>query len=539
MIAIYKFFNKMSENTVRFPSQIIEKSSDNKPVVPEQRIKAVVEREDRKIDEAKNSILDNRDAVLEMEEGNKEITSQKNEQEANYRQEKKHTNLSEIQRQTKENQFFGLGKLFGKKEREVQRAEDEQKMAEIRSKLEQVTEADKQNQQDLQETNEAISQNEKKAKHAEELVRANKLGGPMRTSEGMREALQKQDSVKFYREVNYPIENTDYLIPQPIIEQLTPKIQTLVLNAGTYDSDSSVHFDLIRVQKIEEKVTKNKKILEEGSVNQVITQELSEDQKSLELEKTKLQLKVNSEVRKAIIGITPFYEKIIKLTDQEQIPLSQHLLTQMITRGMQISSVEGWEFAEKVLGRRVDRGMAFMSRGDSELEKFFSRYKNIQGRNRLPYVLAFGAGALIDNHYYKQDSVHQSLRNLLAETLPVPRTESVIENNQWVTKTTEPQEKGYGHVLKLSERRGYGKTLKDLIETTDDPGWYEAVKEANQIVSNIYKVMLEKGPYVVDKVGDKYSRPLQEMTKKFVGNSGLYVDPKNLFSEPILNQSRY
>ncbi len=479
MIVIYKFFKKMSENTVRFPSQIIEKSSDNKPVVPEQRVRAVVEREDRKINEAKNSILDNRDAVLKMEEKNQEITNQKNEQEANYRQEKKHTNLSEIQRQTKENQFFGLGKLFGKKEREVQRAEDEQKMAEIRSKLEQVTEADKQNQQDLQETNEAISQNEKKAKHAEELVRANELGGPMRTSEGMREALQKQDSVKFYQEAGYPIENADYLLPMPIINKLIDELQKPELSREIDSVDS-----YFRIKKT---VAERKERIESETATQHDIDSFPEDKSWLE----KTKESVRNEAIQMVVKMTPFYEEIVKLVDKEKIPLSQNLIVNAMLEGLKITRGISGEYALEAVNFTKQRKGEYISGGDvgysevgaSQLDKFFSYRKNIQGRNRLPYVLAYGAGALCNKNVMHQ-ALH--LRNWLAETIPTPKTEQVRKNGEWVTEQSEPISRGFGHIM-LEEPISRGWQI-----TTKDKGWYEAVKEANEICREISQSLRQK-----------------------------------------------
>jgi len=578
----------MDEITNQYPpSQIKATSAEGRSVIPQARVDSVITREQDRAETAEKTakavglFMPSVQAKVEDKKENRGQAESNLMDQAH--EESEHIKNSMEQ----EKSFLGLGKFFGSKERKEQEQQDEAEMEELKQKLRQ---ADKELNIANNELTLVTNRQEeltKEAKHASSVKQANESGGPMEASKRMTESLKSQDVVKYYSEVNYPIENTDYLIPQPIIEQLTPKIQELILNRGTNDSSSPVHYSMIRVQGIEERITKNKKILKEGTADQEIkiriealqrnlwwensqssknyetinkireeiaknegilktetatqeiNEELSEDQKSLELEKTKLQLKINSEVKKAIVGITPFYEEIIKLTDQEQIPLSQHLFTQMIARGMQISSVGGGEFAEKVLGRGVNLGTALNSRGDSELEKFFSKYRNIQDRNRLPYVLAFGAGVLIDDRYYKGSSVHESLRNWLAETLPVQGTESVRENNQWVTKTTEPQEKGFGYVLKLSERMGYGKSLKDLIENTDDPGWYEAIKEANQIVSNIYKVMREKESSIVSKVEDRYTYPLQEMKEKFIGHSKLSVDPDNLFSEPILNQSRY
>ena len=569
------------------PASITSVSSEGKPVIPPERVEAVIKREQDKAKLAENKATEVGSLIPPIQERVKEAQSSSLQAEAKLMDQahKESEHIKDTMKQEKS--FLGLGKFFGRQERQQLAEQDEAKMEELRRQLRSTRQEAEIAQNNLQKTESSQNELLRSAKHATEVKQANESGGPMEASSKMTESLKSQDVVKYYSEVNYPIENTDYLIPQPIIEQLTPKIQELILNRGTNDSSSPVHYSMIRVQGIEERITKNKKILKEGTADQEIkiriealqrnlwwensqssknyetinkireeiaknegilktetatqeiNEELSEDQKSLELEKTKLQLKINSEVKKAIVGITPFYEEIIKLTDQEQIPLSQHLFTQMIARGMQISSVGGGEFAEKVLGRGVNLGTALNSRGDSELEKFFSKYRNIQDRNRLPYVLAFGAGVLIDDRYYKGSSVHESLRNWLAETLPVQGRESVRENNQWVTKTTEPQEKGFGYVLKLSERMGYGKSLKDLIENTDDPGWYEAIKEANQIVSNIYKVMREKESSIVSKVEDRYTYPLQEMKEKFIGHSKLSVDPDNLFSEPILNQSRY
>lgn len=206
------------------------------------------------------------------------------------------------------------------------------------------------------------------------------------------------------------------------------------------------------------------------------------------------RIKGNQQIEKKIVDITPLYEEIIKLSDEKGIPVSQNLIARAVTEGLHITdhlrSSEVWNFVSDKLGSRAtSSNIGYYEIGAANLEKFFAQRKNIQGENRLPYVIAYAAGALVNE---APRHMIQHLRNWIAETIPVAQTETVRENGQWVQKPKEPAPLGYGYFINHNpyDLEKFG---------TRDKGVVEAIIKANETALKIFDTLREKRRFDMEK----------------------------------------
>jgi hypothetical protein len=271
-----------------------------------------------------------------------------------------------------------------------------------------------------------ISRHEEGKKPPEERV------VPITTSPEMRQALDRQreisDSIKFYAEYNYSDE-PKYLMPVSLIGQLKQSIK----ESGRY-------------------INVPDKIIE-----------------------------------KTIVEITPLYKEIIKLADEKKIPVNLNLINKAFTEGINITYSIGSssvaDFISEKLGKRAGwLDTSYYAMGAANLDRFFEKRKNIQGENRLPYVIAYATGVLVNKAPYRTAEL---LRDWIAETVPVPRKEIVYEKGQFVEKDLGSLPLGYGFFIKRQD---------DLKETRDE-GVIEAMKVAREIVVNIDLTYKEKQLY--------------------------------------------
>jgi hypothetical protein len=334
----------------------------------------------------------------------------------------------------------------------------------------------------------------------------------MRTSEGMREALQKQDSIKMYNEFNYPIEDASHIFPYNMVKQLVGEMEKME------DSFTTVK----DFRKLQEKIQESQLSAVEGENTNIDKNQFEKDIKSLS-EQKKL---VDQEVRAAIVGMTPFYEEIIKIADEEDLQISQKLLTKMILEGMKADDAfEAQGFTRKTLGvSNPDNLELYLAKGEAQLEMFFNKYDYIRGPEMLPYIIAYGAGKLHSSDSISRN-ISESLRNWLAESIPVPDIDRIWENGEWVTKETKPTERGFGYVLKAfgEFRNGRNRDKAFDVRDSQDKGWVTALDKADGIVNNIINNMKrkEKDSNVMYQTFDKGKEktinkyPLREVAERF------------------------
>jgi hypothetical protein len=109
------------------------------------------------------------------------------------------------------------------------------------------------------------------------------------------------------------------------------------------------------------------------------------------------------------------------------------------------------------------------------MEKFFSHRKNIVGEARLPYVIAYAAGELVNN---APAHVVLDLRNLISEAIPVEHSSG------------ETSPLGFGYSIS-------NNTFREI--TTSDKGVVDAFTQANKIASNIFDTLREKRRFDMER----------------------------------------
>jgi hypothetical protein len=392
--------------------------------------------------------------------------------------------------QAQESKFGGLGGIFGKKDRE----EAEQTAVTNVGAAEAA----------LNQNSEDILANLKQVEHAGEEISANKLGGPLEASSKMTEALKQQDVIKVYAEFGYPVENAK-LPTKELFDNLRNFVYELKFKPGIEENQKSFEGDKTYLAE-------NREYLEKNGYAKGYEDRIKQWTENLP-KRTRDAEMASAEV---VLNVTPFIEVATEICDKENIPLSERLLETAIKEGMQITQgVEGkylqeaWNFVkEKKNGSVTSNDVAYYAIGASQLDKFFKYRPNIEGRNRLPYVIAYAAGALANG---VPSSMPHHLRNWLSETIPGPGGDGVREGGKWVVKQTEPHARGYGYFLSDGRERNQFNEGQ-----TYEQGWVDIVTEANEIALKIY-----------DKLGEKRRFNAQNNYK-----SSMYGRPQ--FGVPVL-----
>jgi hypothetical protein len=366
---------------------------------------------------------------------------------------------------SQESKLGGLGALFGKKGRE----EAEQ------SAVANITTAESTLNENLEYQNEVVGQVE----HAEEEIAANKLGGPTEISSKMTEALKQQDVTKAYAEFGYPTENAK-LPTKELFDNLRDFVYQLKFKPGIEENQKA-----FEGQKTY--LAENREYLEKNGYAKGYEDRIKQWTENLP-KRTRDAEMASAEV---VLNMTPFIEITTEICDKENIPLSQRLMETAIKEGMQITQgvegkylMEAWNFVREKKGSVTSNDVGYYAIGASQLDKFFKNRPNIEGRNRLPYVIAYAAGALANG---APANMPDHLRNWLSETIPGPGAESIREGGKWVVKQTEPHARGYGYFLSDGRERNQfdeGQTYEQ--------GWVDIVTEANEIALKVYDKLGER-----------------------------------------------
>jgi len=153
--------------------------------------------------------------------------------------------------------------------------------------------------------------------------------------------------------------------------------------------------------------------------------------------------------------------------------MSENLIIAAFTEGLnitkEVSSKDTWNFVREKQGGAVSAmDVGYYQTAAASMEKFFSRRKNIVGEARLPYIIAYAAGELVNN---APAHVVLDLRNLISEAIPVEHSSG------------EKSPLGFGYSIEHN-------TFREM--TTNDPGVVDAFTQANKISSNIFDTLREK-----------------------------------------------
>ena len=426
--------------------------------------------------------------------------------------------LQEIQKQQQEKSFLSkaLSKLTG--EAGTAQAEEKNLLAEI-ARLKEVEQ--KQAESVVEQKEQAKQEGEfsetkiKAATHSEVVADANKLNVtqeeagkkpweervvPIQTSPELTQTLNKQDelskTLKFYSEHKYSAEQPQYLLTSEIREELK---DGFLKQRGILGYQQTIFI----ITKATE--AKRTELNEYSKLTNPDPERLKKLKNTL-IEQEDYLIKetgrVNNKIENKIVEITPVYEEIVKLTDEENIPVSQHLVTRAIIEGFSITADQnmnrGEELVKEKKGYYSSSDTGYYAIGAANLKEFFERRKNIPEKNRLPYIIAYAAGALANGAPAR---MVDHLRLWIAENTPVAQTERVRENGEWVDKISDPTVLGFGYFI--------GKSLYDYQERgTRNKALVETITKGNNIAMRVYDGLEAKYQYdMVNHFGGGYGRP--------------------------------
>ena len=183
----------------------------------------------------------------------------------------------------------------------------------------------------------------------------------------------------------------------------------------------------------------------------------------------------DKKINEVLIGITPLYEQIVRLSESKGVQMNEQLIIKAFTEGLNITKNIGkrstWDFVKEKKGREIGSSdVGYYDVSAATMEEFFSNRKNIVGEARLPYILSYAAGELVNN---APAHVVLDLRNLISEAIPV-------EHN-----SGEKSPLGFGYSIK-------NNTFNLEGSSTYDKGVVEAFTKANEITLNVFDTLKEK-----------------------------------------------
>ena len=403
--------------------------------------------------------------------------------------ETKEQETAELQR--KEDEITGIRRTLrilkgGGKRVEEEKADREYEISNIKKSIDSKQKAIKNLEEDVQKT-------QKKAKHAETVAEANKRNisketegkkpWPERvvtqeTSPKMRSALERQDDlstkginekISFYKEHGYEAENPTYLFSKRVVTELT---------------DEHVEIEKGRVldgfiKDLEDDENKVRQLEKKDPYNQLTKAKERAEETKTRIESYRKRCQKDAEA--IIVGITPFYEQLMKYAEENEISLSENTLLKLIKGGMNIQSHSGYEFMK----RHGGTSESWYEKGGSYLSNFFKEHR-IPEKDRVPYIMAFAAGVSSQEGIILQAS---TFRYWLIESFPVDQVDSVWDTSErnWI-KVERPQTPlGFGHYCSRgNSEKAWGRQYVDESEAG-------AIEQANSIVLDTYDAMISRG----------------------------------------------
>lgn len=190
----------------------------------------------------------------------------------------------------------------------------------------------------------------------------------------------------------------------------------------------------------------------------------------------------DKKINKVLIGITPLYEQIVKTSESKGVEMNEQLIIKAFTEGLNITKNidkrSTWEFVKEKKGREIGSSdVGYYAASAATMQEFFNARKNIVGEARLPYILAYAAGELVNN---APAHVVLDLRNLISEAIPV-------EHN-----TGEKSPLGFGYSLT-------NNTFNLEGSSTYDKGVVDAFTQANEITLSVFDTLREKRRFDMER----------------------------------------
>lgn len=264
----------------------------------------------------------------------------------------------------------------------------------------------------------------------QELVEANRRGGPMAVSIEMTNALNRQDQireqVRFYKERGYDI-TANKMLPLEVYTGLRALI------------GKDYHHQ-------------------------------------------------EADIEGLIVMMTAANEVALGYADSNGLRIEQQRLTDAYDLGQRITDgVTGsdtrmtYDLVRRKQGREQisTNDAGYYAVGAAQLENFFNRNQIPEGEERVPYVVAYTAGALANGAAQLLGPI---LRDWLADTLPSERTEMVRKEGEWVEESQPAKPRGLGSFI--TPKDAYSSWDLQRKGTTDR-GLADVMKKAGDIVRSI------------------------------------------------------
>lgn len=202
-----------------------------------------------------------------------------------------------------------------------------------------------------------------------------------------------------------------------------------------------------------------------------------------------------ADVEPLIVMMSAANEVALEYSDERNLAIDQKKFVDAYALGRGITEgVTGkdtgmvYDFLRLKQGRREisSNDAGYYTIAAAQLEQFF-RYSGIpEGEQRVPYIIAYTAGALANGRAMYLGHI---ARDLIADTLPYSQTTWTRQDGQWVEGSEDPKSRGLGSFI--TPRDAYSSWAIERDGTTDR-GLVEVMTAAGSIVRDLDKRFLER-----------------------------------------------
>lgn len=203
------------------------------------------------------------------------------------------------------------------------------------------------------------------------------------------------------------------------------------------------------------------------------------------------------EVERAIIAVSAVNEIALRYADANSIKVDQSKYASLfhegltITQGVNERFGRSYDFVRRKEGKDTvsTNDVGYYAIGVAHMEELFNRLGIPEGEERVPYILAYTAGAIVNGIPM---GLGEICRAWVADSIPVAGEETVRENGEWVKKMTPPKPRGFGSFITRGEAYKY---LTIVLKGSSDIGAVGAMEKAGEIVRPLGTRLNEKRNY--------------------------------------------
>ncbi len=215
--------------------------------------------------------------------------------------------------------------------------------------------------------------------------------------------------------------------------------------------------------------------------------------------------RVNS-AEQARLALAAINEVALLYAKEHGTPIDQEQLTQVYMAGYRITQHvhNETEIRNYVRGKRGSDNFdssdaGYYAMGAYDLESFFNDHNIPDGHQRIPYVFAYAAGALLNGAPMQME---HHLRDWLSECLPAKGSKRTYIDGQWIDNVIPDLTRGLGSYV---ERMGTYGSFKIEQQGTVDQHAVEVMKQANNLVTGLAQAMRDHGDSVLSRQLETYN----------------------------------